>query len=62
MPSFRGEFKPAHPRFPEGSKAAITVSNGPVDVSSPDIVYSPEDNDAVDTFHRESGLYIPVPL
>jgi alcohol oxidase len=60
MASFRGEFKPTHPNLPEGSKAEATAANGPVDVSSPDIVYSLEDNEAIDTFHRETGPYIPV--
>jgi alcohol oxidase len=60
MASFRGEFKPTHPRFPEGSKAEAAATRGPVDVLSPDIAYSPEDNEAIDTFHRASGPYIPV--
>jgi alcohol oxidase len=54
---YRGELEPRHPRFPEGSHAGINKSvEGPVPVSSPDIVYSPEDNEAIDTFHREMSL------
>ena len=58
MASYRGEFGPGHPRFPIGSQAAINLTTAPVDVSSPNIVYSSEDNDAIDTFHREMGMYI----
>jgi alcohol oxidase len=58
MASYRGEFEPRHPRFPEGSQAAANVSTGPVDASSPNIVYSAEDNEAIDTFNREMGLSI----
>jgi alcohol oxidase len=58
MASYRGEFEPGHPRFPQGSQAATGASTGPVDVSSPDIIYSTEDNQAIDTYHRERGLYI----
>jgi alcohol oxidase len=57
MASYRGEFQPGHPRFPIGSQAAINVSTVPVDVSSPNIVYSSEDNEAIDTFHREMGVF-----
>jgi hypothetical protein len=58
MASYRGEFKPGHPRYPEGSQAATNASTGPVDVSSPDITYSTEDDEAIDTYHRENGVYI----
>ncbi|KAF8237035.1 alcohol oxidase [Tricholoma matsutake] len=54
MTSYRGEFAPGHPSFPEGSQAACKVATGPVDVSSPDIVYSSEDNEAIDAFHRKT--------
>ena len=60
MASYRGEFEPGHPRFPEGSQAATGAKPGPVDISSPDIVYSAEDNEAIDIHNRESGLYIPI--
>jgi alcohol oxidase len=38
MESFRGEYAPAHPAFPNGSRAAcITKVTGPLDLSAPDI-------------------------
>jgi alcohol oxidase len=57
MASYRGEFEPGHPRYPEGSQAACKASTGPVDASSPDLIYSAEDNVAIDTYHRENSLY-----
>jgi hypothetical protein len=60
MASYRGEFEFAHPRFPEGSQAAYS-STGPVDISSPDIIYSTEDNEAIDTYIRKNGPYIFLP-
>jgi alcohol oxidase len=59
MATYRGEFEPDHPRFPEGSQAGTRISTGPVDVSSPDIIYSAEDNEAIDIFNRERGQSIP---
>jgi hypothetical protein len=60
MASYRGEYGPGHPRFPEGSLAASTITTGPVDVSSADITYSAEDNEAIDIHHRETSPYIRV--
>ena len=59
MTSYRGEFHPGHPQFPEGSQASARILTGPVDVSSSDIIYSAEDNEAIDIFHRKSGQSIP---
>ncbi|KAH7915215.1 GMC oxidoreductase-domain-containing protein [Hygrophoropsis aurantiaca] len=53
MPSYRGEYQPLHPVFPEGSAAACKESNGPAAIDSPDIVYTAEDDKAIETFHRE---------
>lgn len=58
MASYRGEFEPGHPRYPEGSQAACKALTGPVDVNSPEIIYSAEDNEAIDIYHRENSLYI----
>jgi alcohol oxidase len=57
MPFYRGEYIRGHPRFPEGSRPAVGVSTAPVDISSPDITYSTEDNEAIDRHHRERGPY-----
>ena len=61
MASYRGEYEPGHPRFPKGSQAATNASASPVDISFPDIVYSAEDNEAIDTYCRETGLYPHLP-
>ncbi|KAJ7863554.1 GMC oxidoreductase-domain-containing protein [Mycena leptocephala] len=53
MESFRGEYAPAHPAFPNGSRAAcITKVSGPLDFSAPEIEYSPADDEAIDAYHR----------
>ena len=62
MASYRGEFESGHPSFPEGSQAATGAKPGPVAISSPDIVYSVEDNEAIDNHHRKTGPYIPIYL
>jgi len=53
MPSYRGEVSAGHPRFPEGSAAVCREVSGPVDLNAPDIVYTPEDDEAIDSFHRD---------
>ncbi|KAG9116045.1 hypothetical protein FRC07_007492 [Ceratobasidium sp. 392] len=53
MPSFRGECAPMHPKFPEGSAAACVHLNGPPSAEVKDIVYTPEDNAAIEAFVRE---------
>ena len=57
MLCYRGEFEPGHPRFPEGSQASSKPLTGPTDVFSSDIVYSAEDNEAIDAFHREKSTH-----
>ena len=58
MKSYRGEYSPVHPRFPSGSAAEAKYSEGPVEIGSPDIVYSKEDDEAIDQFHRETAATI----
>ncbi|KAG2055151.1 alcohol oxidase-like protein [Suillus hirtellus] len=53
MASYRGEFAAGHPDFPEGSAAACREASGPVDLNAPDIVYTTEDDEAIDRFHRD---------
>jgi len=55
MPSYRGEASAHHPRFPEGSAAACGEASGPVDLNAPDIVYSAEDDEAIEKYHIEHG-------
>ncbi|KAF8071781.1 GMC oxidoreductase-domain-containing protein [Lyophyllum atratum] len=54
MDSYRGELELGHPEYPKGSKAGSNGSVKPVDVSSPDIAYCPEDDKAIDDYHRKN--------
>ncbi|KAG2342547.1 FAD/NAD(P)-binding domain-containing protein [Suillus weaverae] len=53
MASYRGEVAAGHPDFPEGSAAACREASGPVDLDAPDIVYTAEDDEAINKFHRD---------
>ena len=53
MKMYRGEDPLNHPPFSKGRAAECKAANGPVDTDAPDIVYSKEDDDAIDQFHRE---------
>jgi alcohol oxidase len=57
MEFYRGDLQIGHPTFAEGSQAATQQAGTPVEVSAPKIVYSKEDDDAIDKFHRRSGSY-----
>ncbi|KAG2037023.1 GMC oxidoreductase-domain-containing protein [Suillus americanus] len=53
MASYRGEVTAGHPNFPEGSAAACGEVSGPVDLNAPDIIYTAEDDEAINQFHRD---------
>ena len=55
MKYYRGEVVSSHPKFPKGSAAEIRGSATPVDISAPDIVYTKEDDEAIDRYNREIG-------
>ena len=57
MEFYRGDLQVGHPTFAEGSQAATQQAGKPVEISAPKIVYSKEDDDAIDEFHRRSGSY-----
>jgi len=57
MEMYRGDLQAGHPAFAEGSQAATQQAGTPVEISAPKIVYSKEDDDAIDDFHRCSGSY-----
>ena len=61
MEFYRGDLQGGHPAFAEDSQAAAATlqagSSTPVDISAPKIVYSKEDDDAIDEFHRRSGSF-----
>ena len=62
IPSYRGEMSAGHPRFSEGSAAACEEASGPVDLDTPDIVYTTEDDEAINDFHRDYGKSLGTPL
>ncbi|KAJ7620940.1 hypothetical protein FB45DRAFT_927948 [Roridomyces roridus] len=51
LPSFRGSFEPAHPKYPQGSAARETETQ-PVPLGAPKMEYSKEDDAAIDEFLR----------
>ena len=57
MEFYRGDCQGRHPTFAEGSQAAIQHAGTPAEISASGIVYSKEDDDAIDEFHRRTGLY-----
>ncbi|KAF7348027.1 Alcohol oxidase [Mycena sanguinolenta] len=52
LPIFRGPFLPAHPKFAEDSAAALTET-GPVPFDAPKLVYSADDDKAIDECSRQ---------
>jgi hypothetical protein len=53
---YRGEYIPGHPAFQEGSTASgKDAASGPVPVDAPDIVYSVEDDAAINEYVRNFG-------
>ncbi|KAG2344723.1 alcohol oxidase [Suillus weaverae] len=54
MPSYRGEVAAFHPRFPEGSAAVCGETAGPADLNAPDIIYTAEDDEAIEQFNRDN--------
>jgi alcohol oxidase len=60
MEFYRGDLEIGHPTFAKGSQAATQKAGTPVEISAPKIVYSKEDNDAIDEFHRRTGLCTQV--
>lgn len=55
MPFYRGEVLGFHPTFPEGSDATCKVNNMPVAFDTPNIVYTAEDDAAIDDYHRRTS-------
>ncbi|KAJ7067084.1 GMC oxidoreductase-domain-containing protein [Mycena amicta] len=52
MDAYRGEFEPDHPNFPVDGQAKCGPAEGPVPIDAPDIIYSAEDDEAIDEYHR----------
>lgn len=58
LPVYRGPVPLSHPQFPEGSNAITTTETSPVDISAPKIIYTAEDDAAIDDYHRRTGTYL----
>ena len=58
MEFYRGEVQVEHPTFAESSQAATHATGTPVEISASKIVYSKEDDDAIDEFHRRTGSFL----
>lgn len=55
MPLYRGEPAQCHPAFTADSDAACGERSGPVDISAPNIVYTVEDDEAINSHIRMKG-------
>lgn len=58
MPAFRGEAVSIHPKFPAGSKAAVVEEGVPFPLNYPRLVYTAEDDKAIEQYVRETGTSI----
>ncbi|KAJ7842957.1 GMC oxidoreductase-domain-containing protein [Mycena olivaceomarginata] len=55
LPSYRGALGPAHPQYPADSPAAAQLAaTGPVPIDAPKVVYSADDDKAIDACLRNS--------
>lgn len=57
MGFYRGEVISCHPVFPTGSAAVCQDDAVPVDNATPDIVYTTEDDSAIDAYIRDCGTF-----
>jgi hypothetical protein len=53
----RGELPSGNPSFPDGDAAISTDARFPIDISAPEIIYTPEDDKAIDKYHRDVGMW-----
>ena len=58
MPHFRGEYASFHPAFaPGGPASVIARAEGPVSLDAPRIMYSKEDESALEAYVRKKGAW-----
>ena len=58
MPHFRGESASLHPSFLPGGSASVTAhAEGPVALNAPRIMYSEEDERALEAYVRKGGVW-----
>lgn len=60
MPHFRGEAAPLHPKFPTGSAAAVVEEGMPYPIDAAPIVYTAEDDKAIEQYIRLLGTFNAV--
>ena len=54
LPYFRGELELGHPEFKAGSRAALSVPGEGLQVEGAEVVYSAEDDEAIEKWIREN--------
>lgn len=57
MPLFCGEAALLHPKFPAGSKATVVAESSPFPMDTPPIVYTSEDDKAIEQYVRALGKH-----
>jgi alcohol oxidase len=57
---YAGDVVVGHPNFKPGSKAATSQSDSPTALTASEIVYSKEDDDVIDEFHRRTSWFLPL--
>jgi alcohol oxidase len=60
MKHYAGDVVVGHPNFKPDSEAATSQSNAPTAVTASEIVYSKEDDDVIDEFHRRTSWFLPL--
>jgi alcohol oxidase len=59
MPHYRGEPSMLHPAFAQGGPASVVENaEGPVSFDAPRVVYSDEDERALEAFVRANGSWL----
>jgi len=56
MRFYRGDLLSGHPKFAEGAAVACSNESLPADIPAPNLVYTPEDDKALDTFHKAFAI------
>ena len=57
MTCYRGECLSGQPAFPSTGAAALQAFANPTPPDAPDILYTAEDDEAIDAWHRAKGEY-----
>jgi len=60
MKYYAGDVVLGHPNFMPGSKAATSQSNTPSSLTASEIIYSKEDDDAIDEYHRRTSMFLSL--